>query len=92
MKRNKIIGLVCLSIFAMMQISACFVAGNKTEGVVSVFFYVLGGISCLFGATLDFLLLVLAMEVFGSVFGTMASRLGGKDGDEEEIEVIDVPE
>jgi uncharacterized membrane protein len=92
---KKVIGLALLAVFAMMQIAACFVAGNHTEGFTSVFFYVLGGISCLFGIILDFLLLVIAVDVFGSVFGIMAENMGKKQEEEdedEEIEIVDTPE
>ncbi len=95
MNRNKIISLVALAAFAMMQISACFVAGAKTEGFVSVFFFIVGGISCLFGMALDFLLLIIAVDVFGSVFGSLAEALGRKEldeGEEEEEEEIEVVE
>lgn len=100
MNRNKLIGLILLSLFAMMQISACFVAGCKTEGFLSVFYFILGGISCLFGVALDFLLLIMAVDVFSGVFGAMAESLvkrkSGEDDDDEdddeEIEVVETPE
>jgi hypothetical protein len=100
MNRNRVIGLVLLSIFAMMQISACFVAGCKTEGVVSIFYFIVGGISCLFGIALDFLLLIIGVKVFGDVFGSMAQSLVNdkseedeeEDEDEEDMEVVETPE
>ena len=98
----KILGLVGLVIFAILQISACFVAAGNTTGFVSVFYYILGGVSCLFGIALDFLLFIIAVDVFGSVFGVIASNLIKKqnseeddeelDEDQEEVEVIDTPE
>jgi hypothetical protein len=96
--KKKVYGLIALAAFAMMQISACFVAGAKCEGFFSVFFYVVGGISCLFGIALDFLLLIIAVDVFGSVFGVMAESLAkkqaGEDEDEEdeEVEVVETAE
>lgn len=84
MKKKKILGLVCLSAFAMMQISACFVAGANTEGLMSLFYYTLGGVSCLFGLILDFLLLIIAVDVFGSVFGALASDMAKKQSGEDE--------
>lgn len=101
MSRKKVYGMLGLATFAMMQISACFVAGVKTEGILSVFFFALGGISCLFGLALDFLLLIIAVDVFGGVFGVMAESLAKKqagqddeDEDEEadEIEVVETAE
>ncbi len=96
MKNKKIFGLIALAAFAMMQISACFVAGAKTEGVTSVFFFIVGGISCLFGIALDFLLLIIAVDVFGSVFGAMAESLAkkqaGEDDEEDEEEEMEVIE
>jgi hypothetical protein len=92
--------LIALTVFAMMQISACFVAGVKSDGFVGVFFYVLGGVNCLFGIALDFLLLIIAVDVFGSVFATMATSLAkkqaGQDEEDEEgeedVEVVETPE
>jgi hypothetical protein len=101
MSNKKIIGLVLLAMFAMMQMSACFVAACHTEGFVSVFYFILGGISCLFGLALDFLLLIIAVDVFGGVFGSMAASIGKKDDEEkdededdeeEDIEIVDIPE
>lgn len=95
---RKIISLIALAAFAMMQISACFVAGACTEGFTSIFFYIVGGISCLFGMALDFLLLIIAVDVFGSVFGSLAASLGKKDEEEEDdeemedIEIVEPPE
>lgn len=90
MMNNKVLGLLGLAAFAMMQLSACFVAGAHTEGLLSVFFYTLGGVSCLFGMALNFLLLILALDVFGGVFASMASSMGKKEDVEEEEAEEDV--
>jgi hypothetical protein len=93
---KRIFALIGLSIFAMMQISACFVAGMKTEGFLSVFYFFLGGVSCLFGLALNFLLLIIAVDVFGSIYGSLAHALAkkqaGEEEDDEEMEIIDTPE
>lgn len=90
--RNKLIGLVALSIFAMMQISACFVAGSCTQGWTSLFYYVLGGISCLFGLAFDLMLFILGINVFGGAFESIAVNMIKKDEkeeDEEELEIVE---
>jgi len=84
MNKIKIIGLVFLVLFSIMQVSACFVAGMKTEGLAGIFYFILGGISCLFGAALDFLLLIIAVDVFGSIFGRIADNLAKKQEEEDE--------
>jgi hypothetical protein len=94
MTRKKILSLIGLGSFAMMQISACFVAGQHTSGFVSVFYYILGGISCLFGLALNFLLLVIGVDVFGAVYGSFAADIGKKqddDEDEDGDEIEEVP-
>lgn len=86
MGRKKLFGLVLLAAFAMMQISACFVAGGHTEGATSVFYYVLGGVSCLFGLALNFLLLIIGVDVFGSVYGSLAADIAKKQAEDEDGE------
>lgn len=92
MSKKKVLGLVALAGFAMMQISACFVAGNHTEGFTSAFYYVLGGVSCLFGLALNFLLLIIGVDVFGSVYGSLAADIAKKQSDEDEEEEDDIGE
>lgn len=84
--------MIGLAIFAIMQISACFVAATKTEGFLSIFFFVVAGVNCLFGLALNFLLLVIGVNVFGSIYASLATKVLLKEqesDEEEEIEVVD---
>lgn len=90
MKNQQIWSMTALAAFAMMQISACFVAAVKTEGLLSFYFFVVGGISCLFGLALNFLLLVIGVNVFGSIYASQAAKVSSAEQvEEEEIEVIE---
>lgn len=97
---KQVLSMIGLAAFAMMQISACFVAGMKTDGFLSFFFFAVGGISCLFGLALNFLLLVIGVNVFGSIYASLAAKVSSKeqedddDDDEDQavIEVVNGPE
>lgn len=94
--KKQILIMIGLAIFAMMQIVSCFVAGMKTEGWTSCLFFLIGGITCLFGLTLNFLLLVIGVNVFGSIYASLASKISSKDEDDEDedegdLEIINPP-
>lgn len=87
LRNKKNVGFGFLAVFATLQIVACFVAAYNTTGFVSFLFYLVGGLSCLFGVALDFLLLIIAVDIFGSIFGTLASDMTKRQmGDTEEVE------
>ena len=93
MSKKKIYFLVSLAVFAILQMTVCFIAAMNTTGLLSIFCFCVGGVSCLFGVALDFLLLIIAVDVFGSVFSLLATSLARKGEEEdEEVEIMETPE
>jgi len=90
MNRSKIIYLLILFAFVCMQVGACFVASFKTDGFLSILFFITALITCLFGVSLNFMLFVISLDIFSSCFFSMMKNLSNRNvEEEEEIEVID---
>lgn len=87
MQIRKIVGLSILILFAMLQVSACFVAAYHTEGYVSVFYFTLAIVSCFFGLALNFILFIIAIDIFGALFASMAANFAKKEP--EDIEIVE---